>query len=236
MKKIKFSLLTVIALCAMFITYAQNADSIISKHLAAIGGKDKIAAFTSMYMEMNSQIMGNDNEAKITILNGKGYKMETSFNGQLIIQAFTDKGGWGINPLTGNSEAQAIPDEQYNASKDQLYIGGAMISYPQNGYKAEYAGIEKVGDATAYKLKLTEPTGLTVTDYFDSSTYYLLQSIVALNGQESTVKFSDYKKTDAGYVMAFSIETVLPQITITSTITKVTFNQPVDPAIFEMPK
>jgi outer membrane lipoprotein-sorting protein len=237
MKKIKFSLLaiTVLFSTTTVIVHAQNADSIISKHIAAIGGKDKIAAINSMYMETNSQIMGNDNNAKITILNGKGYKMETSFNGQQIVQAMTDKGGWGINPLTGNSDAQEMPDEQFNASKDQLNVGGTFANYPANGDKAEYTGTDNT--THAYMVKITEAGGLTITDYFDTATYYILKSVVSLGGQESTVAFSDYKKTDYGYTMPFTVETTLPQgLTITSTVTKVTFNDPVDPKIFEMPK
>ena len=237
MKKTRMLLVGMATLLSTVFTYAQNADSIINKHIAAIGGKDKLASISSMYMETNSEVMGNDNAAKITIVNGKGYKMETEFNGQPIVQCITDKGGWAINPMGGSSDPQALSDDQYTMMKDHLNVGGPFSGYPGNGNKAEYLGMEKAGDVNAYKIKITEPDSLSFIDYIDPNTYYVLKTVMDMGGQQTSISFSDYKKTDFGYIMPYSLETTLPQgFTITSTVTKVAFNQPVDPKIFDMPK
>ena len=59
-----------------------------------------------------------------------------------------------------------------------------------------------------------------------------------MNGQsaEVAVNFSNYKKTDYGYVVPYSIATTFPGMTMTSTINKVEVNKAVDPQIFSMPK
>ncbi|MEP6725911.1 MAG: hypothetical protein ABJC98_08855, partial [Bacteroidota bacterium] len=99
MKKIISFLSLVLFIAAVL--HAQTADEIVNKHIDAIGGKDKIKQITSVYLEGTTQVMGNENPTTITILNGKGYKSESDFNGQKAIQSYTDKGGWSVNPMGG---------------------------------------------------------------------------------------------------------------------------------------
>ncbi len=236
MKKLQFALVAIATMFFVVNSKAQTADDIIAKHIAAIGGKDKLSSINSMYMEMNSEVMGNTNEAQVTVLNGKGYKMETSYGGQDIVQVITDKGGWSISPMNGSTDAQPMPDEQYNMSKDQINIGSPFLNYPANGYKAQLMGRDS-SEGGAYKLQLTSPGGAVITDYIDPNTYYIVKAVVVANNQQTTIAFSDFKKTDFGYVMPYTISTTVPQgFTISSTISKVTFNQPVDPKIYDMPK
>ena len=53
---------------------------------------------------------------------------------------------------------------------------------------------------------------------------------------EVTVKLSDYKKTDIGYLVPFTIGTDLGQFSLSTTITKAEINKAVDAAAFVMPK
>src|SRR3978361_297906 len=101
MKKIIFSVFAVTTLLSAARLQAQTADEIVNKYIEAIGGKDKIKQVNSVYLEGSVQVMGNESPTTVTILNGKGYKSESDFNGQKIVQCFTDKGGWSINPMGG---------------------------------------------------------------------------------------------------------------------------------------
>ena len=79
----------------------------MSKYIAAIGGKDAISQVKSMYTESSIQVMGSDNPSTTTLVDGVGYKSETDFNGTKIVQCFTDKGGWTVNPMAGANEPRA---------------------------------------------------------------------------------------------------------------------------------
>jgi hypothetical protein len=59
-----------------------------------------------------------------------------------------------------------------------------------------------------------------------------------MNGQEieMTINFSDYKKTDFGFVVPHTIQTDMGNFQLSATITKVVVNKDVDPKIFDMPK
>jgi hypothetical protein len=237
MKKIFFAALTFVFFLNVFSLQAQTADEIVSKYVDAIGGKDKISQLTSIVIESSLQVMGNEAPSVTTILNGKGYKNETDFNGQQIIQCYNEKGGWNINPMAGGSAAEAMPDEQYKLGKDQMEVGGALFDYAAKGSKIELLGKE----GTAFKIKLVSKDNAETAFLIDGTSYYITKVIKKGNmmGQdvEVTVNLSDYKKTDYGYVMPFTMQTNFgEQFSLTATIKKVEINKTIDPAIFAMPK
>lgn len=238
---VKFTALFFSFCLSVIAVQAQTADEIVNKHLTAIGGKDKINSVKSLYMEGVMEVMGNEAPITISLVNGKGYKSEVEFNGQKIVQAYNDKNGWMINPMMGSSDPQPIPEEQYKMSKEQIYVGGALLDYASKGTKVELQGKEKVGAVDAFKLKVTTSDNGESTYYVDPTTYYILKVSrqMEMGGQQGQVDvaFSDYKKTDAGYVMPYTLETTMPQgFTLNAKIQKVEVNKEIDLKTFEMPK
>lgn len=240
MKTVKhFSLLLAVVLSAAA-AQAQTADDIIAKHIAAIGGKEKLSAINAVRMENTMQIMGNEAPSTTVIVNGKALRNESEFNGQKIIQVYTDKGGWAVNPMAGSSEPTAMTEEQYKAAKDQIYAV-PLLNYAARGGKADLLGQEKVGAANAYKVKITNKDSAATTYYFDPATYYILQTVrtgEAMGQQmDITTTYSDYKKTDYGWVVPQAMEISFgSQFSMTAKVNKVEVNPTVDASIFEMKK
>ena len=58
------------------------------------------------------------------------------------------------------------------------------------------------------------------------------------DGQEIDIAslFSNFKKTEDGFLMPFSSELDLPGLSLSFTNKKIEINKDMDPAIFEMPK
>jgi len=217
---------------------AQDVDEIINKHIAALGGKEKISNIKTIYIESTMEIMGNEAPTTTYIVNGKGYRSETNFNGQKIIQCFTDKGGWSINP--GQTTAEPVSADQVKNAQGQLQVGGPLFDYAAKGNKVELQGKEDVNGASAYKIKVTSKDTMVTTFYIDVTSYYILKVVSKLlaNGQETEtiITFSDYRKTDFGNVMPFEQQVVLPQLTLNIINKKIEMNKEIDPKIFEMPK
>ena len=239
MKFVKICLLALAALVNVTI-YAQTAEEIISKHIEATGGKEKLSAINSMVVENTVRAMDNDSPNMITIVNGKGYRTESDFNGQKLIQVYTDKGGWAINPFTGSDAAEAMPADQYKSGAG-LVFAVPLLNYAARGEKAELVGQEKVGNTNAYKIKVTDKDNIAVHYFIDPSTFYVVKNIrpAQMMGQsmEITTTYSDFKKTDYGWVMPQTAQVDYGgQFSLTSKVIKADINSNVDAAVFEMKK
>jgi hypothetical protein len=215
---------------------AQSVEEIVSKHLDALGGKAVISSVKSVYIESSVEVMGGEAQSTTYILNGKGYKNELDFNGAKIIQCVTDKSGWAINPMMGQTTPTDVPADQLKSSQMNLSLGGPLMDYAAKGSKVTFEG----KDSVDYKVKLTSKDGIEVVYYINNKTYFIDKAVnkVSVNGQEieTTAAFSDYKKTDAGLVLPYSQQVILPQVTLNITNKKIEVNKDIDPAIFEKPK
>ena len=236
MKRILQGTLVAAAMFSFAGLRAQTADEIVNKYLDAIGGKDKLGQVKSLHTEGTVQVMGNDNPSTTTILNGKGFRSESEFNGSKFIQVFTDKSGWTVNPMAGGN-AEAMNDEQYKAGRNQIYVGGQLYDYAARGNTLELQG----KDGNNYKVKVTSADKTSATYYIDANTF-LINKVVRtgeMQGQavEITISLSNYQKTDAGILYPFTTEMDFGgNFSMTLSVKKIEFNQEVNPSIFDMPK
>ena len=218
--------------------HAQTADEIVNKYADAIGGKTVLNGIKSLYVESSLEVTGMEASTVTSIIYGKGYKSETEFNGAKMVQSVTDKSGWAVNPMAGQNTPTAMTDEQVKTGQAQLQIGGPLYNYAAKGYKVELIG-KDTANGGEYKLKLTG-AGLEATYYINAKTWLLDKEVdkVSAQGQEVelTITYSDYKKTDAGFVVYGARQITAPQYTVNFTNKKIEVNKTIDPAIFEMPK
>jgi hypothetical protein len=219
---------------------AQTVDDIINKNIEAMGGKEVLSKITSATFQGTVSAMGNDYPITVIIVNGKGFKSTTSVNGTDIIQCITDTGGWMLNPMMGQTSPQAIPADQSKLLKANLYIAGPLVDYQDKGYSAALAGREDVAGQSNYKVHFFDNAGTDVVYYINPQTYLVSQTVtkVKVTGKPdvtNTAAFSDYRKTDIGYTMAYTVATTNMGYDLTITYTAVEFNKDVDPKTFEMP-
>jgi hypothetical protein len=216
--------------------HAQTAEEIVNKNLDAIGGKALLASIKTVVITSDFDFNGIGGTTTTYILNGKAFKNETDVNGTKIVQCFTDKGGWTINPFAGQATATPLPDDAVKQSQGQLVIGGPLVNYSANGGKVELVG----KDTADYKIHLTGSNGQDATYFINMKTYLIdmVEAKANMGGQEidRVIHFSDYKKTDAGLVLPGKQSFDNPQGTVTITNNKFEVNKDIDPAIFEMPK
>lgn len=215
--------------------HAQTADDIVNKYISALGGRTIITGVKSLKVESTVEVMGQSAPSTTYILAGKGYKSETDFGGQKMVQCINTSGGWMIDPIRGGAAPTPIPADQAKASMSQLEIGGPLVDYAAHGDTIALVG----KDTADYKLKLTTRVGV-ITYYINMKTYLVDKQInkTTANGQsvETTISFSDYRKTDFGYTIAYAQTLDLPGLSLNITHQKITVNPPIDPTIFDMPK
>jgi hypothetical protein len=214
--------------------HAQSVDDIISKHIDAIGGKEKLSQVATTYIQGTLQAMGNNSNYSIYMLNGKDFLLKADFNGQTLTQCYTDSSGWTINPFEGGAPAPMSSDE-YKAAKYQLFFPDIFATYPENGVKAMLMGQQ---DST-YKIQVTMPDSTQSTYYIDTASYLITQEVGTgfMQGNQVTItnQFSNYQKTDAGIIIPFASNSDFGDFSISRTIDTINFNKPIDSAMFKMP-
>jgi len=213
-----------------------TADQVVDKYLDAIGGKEAIGQVKSLSMTTSAQVMGTDAPGTIVVVDGVGYRSDTTFNDAKITTAFTAKNGWQVNAMAGMNDPTPLPDDQYNAGKDQIFVGGQLYDYAAKGSKLELASSDK----DTYTLKLTTKDGLDTTYVIDGATFLLKSSTRKGKMQDQdvdiTTSYSDYQKVDGGYMVPRTLLVDLGgQFQIPITVTKVEVNKTIDPTVFDMP-
>lgn len=231
----KRSLFVLASLALVTICRAQTAEEIVNKSIDAVGGQTAIAAVKSIVFNQTLEVMGNEVPSVTTILAGKGFKDEIDFQGTKIVNAMNDKVAWTVNPMQGQATPVALPDDQYKQTMNRLNIV-PISAWASNGGKIELQG----KDTADYKIHMTNSVGADVVYYINIKTYLLDRTDINVTaaGQQitTTSHYSDYRKTDPGLLLPFSMVMDLPQMSLTFTTKSVDVNKPIDPASFDMPK
>ena len=232
MKRIFLPIMAIVLILCSVSSIAQTADEIISKHLEARGGADKLRALQSMIMEGSMNQGGTDVLMKYYFQQNKAIKVEFTAAGQSGYNIVTSTEGWLFNPFMGHSAAVAMTAEELKDAQSQLDIQGPLLDYKAKGHKVEYLGKESVQGEEFYKIKLTRVSGKMVTysinkDYLVAK--FVTTALVQGSEQELTQEYSDYRKTPEGYMVAFKRTSSNNEISFD----KVEINPKIDDAVFK---
>jgi hypothetical protein len=201
MKNIVLLVVFVLLLVFMQHVSAQSVDDIINKYVEARGGKDKLNAVTSLYMEGSRQMMGNEVLVKVTTVQGKLSRTDFELGGTTGYTIVTPTEGWSFIPMQ-SPKVESIPAERLKGMQAQLDIFGPLVNYKEKGGKAELQEKETIDGKEAWKVKLTTAAGKEIIYFIDTKTNLVIRSRVmgpAMGNnppQEIITNFSDYKEFD----------------------------------------
>jgi hypothetical protein len=236
-------------LLALFLsghTYAQTADDIINKYLAATGGADKWSKVTSI-KTTGYYVMGPGMNAPVSEVQINkpflGHYNDFTWQGMTNKSSMRADSGWNYNPFGGKRETDPMSAEQIRRNKIEADPQGLLINYKAKGYTVDYLGTDDMDGTEVIKLRLTTKDGDMIYYYFDAETYYLLKITSRLKFKDkedkSSITFSDFRKTDYGITVPFSAQAVDdngaeqggPVI-----VNKIEVNSAPDLSVFEKPK
>ncbi|NIJ53881.1 outer membrane lipoprotein-sorting protein [Dyadobacter arcticus] len=230
-------LLTMAAALMAAGSYAQTVDEIVEKHVAALGGIDKIKAVNTLVIERSLAVQGMEIPNKTILVVGKSVRTESTVMGNSMVQVVSDSKGWMIRPtmMGGTGEPEDMPADQVKQQIASLDPFGGLVDYKEKGNQLELVGKEKLDKKDVFHLKLTTKDGQVMDQFVDANTFLVSKVKATMNGQEGEIDLSDYKEVN-GVKIPNTMEIVNPQMGTMSFITnKVTVNEPVDEAIFKRP-
>lgn len=222
--------------------HAQSVDDVINKYVEALGGREKLAGIKSIFQQ-GVTVLPNGNEftMKTWRVQDKLFRREMEFGGRQAVTIVTDKEGWNTNMGTG--DMQPMPENRLKLQQSEMDCISPLIDYAAKGHTAELLGKEAVDGAECYKIKLTPKTGNPITYYIDPKNWYVVMETRTGGGMgggqrpggsgDNTVniRYSNYQKTDDGYVFPFT-QTMGGQGT-SMTFEKIEVNKPVDAKLYK---
>lgn len=233
MKVFRGLLVTLMLICEFFLGQAQTADEVIGKHIEAIGGKDAWKKVNSLEIHGTLSLQGTDVNVTLIQLDGKGMRQNISVQGVVGYQIVTPTAGWTFLPFQGQTEVNAMSQEEVKLAQNELDVHPSLLEYADKGHVAELAGIETIGENDCFKILLILNSGKRESFYIDSKNYYLVRTITKqiVNGHEEDIEtnYSEFEKIPEGLVIAKAI--TFPYGTMA--INKVEVNSAVDENVFK---
>lgn len=218
-----------------------TVDQIVQKHIEALGGADKLNAIQTLVVTGNASILGQT-EAPLTIQVKRPnlLRLEMTFQGKRIVQAFDGVTAWTINPMIGPEPRESTDDDTRAAQESSDFIGGNLVDYKAKGNTLELVDKEEIDGIAVYKLKITKKSGSIEYDYLDAKSFLPVRT----EGKRLQLgqvilyesKIANYKPVE-GVLMPFSLtQLVNGRLAMKITIDKMAANVPVDEAVFKMPE
>lgn len=222
--------------------FAQTADELIEKSIQASGGREKIDAIKSTRMTGKMTLpQGMEAPVVIETVEPNKFRMEMTFQGMTMIQAYDGKSGWQVQPFMGKTEPEPMTEQDLKSMEDQVDDMDLLTKYKEKGHTVELVGKEELEGSPVYKLKLTKKNGDVSNLYLDAETYLLVKQTgrTKMQGQEieSETSLSDYKEV-AGVLYPHSIQTKIPSMpggAMSMTFEKIEPNPDVPASRFDMP-
>jgi hypothetical protein len=244
MKNIVLLVVFVLGIVFMQFAQGQTVDEIINKYIDTRGGKEKLNAITSLYMEGARQMMGNEVPVKVTIVQGKLFRNDFEFGGSSGYTIVTPGEGWSLIPMRSPTP-EPIPADRLKLMQAQLDIAGPLVDYASKGNKAELLGKETIDGKDAYKVKLTTGTGKEINYFIDTKTNLVIQirqMAGAMGGQRGSANaqekevitdFSDYSAVD-GILFPHTVSNPgSGPMGGSTTFDKIELNKPVDESLYK---
>lgn len=226
-----------VALLVSVSASAQTVDEIVDKHIAAMGGADKLKGVTSLITQRSLSVRGMEIPTITTVVVGKSMRTESTIMGNAMIQVVDGGTGWAIKPamMQGTGEPEDMTAVELKQQIGQLDPFGPLHNYKDKGNKVELVGKEKEDGEEVYHLKVTTKEGNIIDEFLNADTYLLSKIKTSMGGQDGEIEFSDYEDVD-GIEFANTMEIANPQMgTLTMTTTKTQVNAKVDKSIFKKP-
>lgn len=212
-----------------------TAEQVLEKSIQAMGGRAAMNKITSTIMKGNMQMQGMQGSFEIhQKAPNKHFFMQTLQGVGEFKQGFDGKTGWSQDPMSGvrNMEGAELEMTKREARHN------APLYWKQLYKKVELLGTRKVGNGTAYAIRMTPAKGKPVTQYFDTKTFLPVKVDMVIESPQGTVAtetlLSDYRTVN-GVKFPFTLKQRVAGIEVSMKITEIKNNVPIKDSIFAKP-
>jgi hypothetical protein len=219
---------------------AETLDEVLQKSYAARGGLEKLKALKTVKMSGKQMVQGMEIPFSMTLARPKSIRVEATVQAMTMIQAYDGKTAWAVVPFAGKKDPEKLSGEAVQSLEEQGDFDGALIDAKEKGSTLELLGKEDLDGSEAWKIKVVQKGGGTLTVFVDVATGLEVKQVMKkkIEGNEIEIEslMSSFKPV-GGLTMPHAIESRMAGKTISNIlIEKIELDPKVDPAIFRFPE
>jgi len=217
---------------------AQNLDQILKDHYKA-SGQEQMTKIKTIVTNGKISYVAAGMETAITMYQARPNKLrlEADLMGSKVIQTYNGTSGWIYAPAMGLSAPQEMGPDEIKVVLQQAQFESPLWNYKEKGNSVELAGSSE--DGSAYKVKMTQKDGETMTLLIDKKTFLIsgITSVQVMGGAETEVNISmkDYKAVKGIQSAHYMATKINGEVMVSMTVASIEFDKEIDPALFEKP-
>jgi outer membrane lipoprotein-sorting protein len=149
-----------------------SADEILERNFAALGGRERIRAVRTLYLEATLEAGGRSEPLKLYWQRPDRLRIEAPNEGLDTLQVFDGEKAWFTYPALPGFEVQILDGADREALRAQAdLVEGPTFDYAAKGHRVELLGRGKLPEGEAWRLLLTTAQGDVRTLWFDAATF-----------------------------------------------------------------
>jgi hypothetical protein len=209
-----------------------SPSAVIDNYLKSIGGKEKLAAVKDLSFSSTGSVQGQKITYTRKYKTPDKYLMEIDLPELNMTAVKLLVNGDSIHITQMGQTAQSVDEDTRKKLKQETIIF-PELNFSGDAYKPTLTSIKNIDGKDAYELKITNPSGQSVTYYYDVSTGYKLRTIEPNSQQGATVTdYGDYRDVN-GIKFPFHINIDQGEIAFDLTVQNIKVNSGLTEADFK---
>jgi hypothetical protein len=204
---------------------------VVNRYLDAVGGVEKLTAISDMTMKM--QMEGGPVEMMMSKKAPGKMRMDVSMQGMTLAKKVVNDGK-GFNEEQG--QKTILDEAMIGEMVFDLHVI-PQLAYESMNCEMKLESIEEVDGAQAYKVVVTHPDGISVTEYYNVENGLKVKDIMidVASGQPASSVYSDYKEVD-GILIPHALKISPPgaPMSLNFKATEITINSDVSDDFFSV--
>jgi hypothetical protein len=218
---------------------APSVESLVARHLEARGGRERLAAVTSLLATGRVVSGASESTFTLTWVRPDKARLELVTGPRRMIEVVTGADAWWVAPDATPPQSGLLPPDAAREIAERGDVDGILAHWRVRGYTATLGGEEEIAGERVAIVELARGGGETHRLSLSPRTSLVLRRISRWGsggtGVEVEARFSDFRTVD-GVVIPFAIERraggeLLHRIVVE----RVQLNRRVDPALFVPP-
>ncbi|MCB0552855.1 MAG: insulinase family protein [Phaeodactylibacter sp.] len=212
-----------------------TAIDVVENYLSAIGGRSQLSKVQDLSFNMTTSVQGMAMEMSMQRKAPNKMLMTVMMNGAAINTTRFD-GEQGLVSAMG--QEQKLEGDALESMKQQAVLFPEM-EYNKKGFELALAGIEMVEGSNAYRIDVTYPSGIKITEYFDIQSGLKVRTIISQASPAAgevtvTTDYGDYREVE-NIRVPFEVKSAgMGPFPITLKVESVEINKGLEDSIFKV--